>query len=421
MSYQPKLSDKEKEIAFNRILKKQFNSKCADCGANSPTWVSIDFGVFVCYNCSGAHRNLGQHITRVRSTQLDSWNQDQVDMMDAMGNDLNEYWEDRLPKQKKADPSYTLEQRQAYVNDKYVKRLWIKQGVAEPKVRYTHCQLQGIPFKADKPQQQKSQMQVIKTEQSLKQFYSDNGSNNKAVADAVKQFKTTQCIEQIQILDQLNDFKTTQGFDLFAADITKIKTPTKINLLSPEKKEKDWTQQAVQTSVQTQFNYNTTDLLSFDLTPTPPQQPQIISQQSAPPQNKIPNPQQFLSTPGIQIQQSQFNTYNPSQNQNQFQPLSKPPLYQAPSLATNQIPNPSQFTTYTPNRPASFSQAQHPQSAQNSYRQPQQQFSAQQPSWTDAVNYANNPFATNDIMNLYGKQNDTSQGKYDALRNNPFV
>lgn len=30
-------------------------------------------------------------------------------MMDAMGNDLNEYWEDRLPKSKKADPSFSLE------------------------------------------------------------------------------------------------------------------------------------------------------------------------------------------------------------------------------------------------------------------------------------------------------------------------
>jgi hypothetical protein len=35
---------------------------------------SIDFGVFVCLNCSGAHRALGPSVTRVRSTQLDSWN-----------------------------------------------------------------------------------------------------------------------------------------------------------------------------------------------------------------------------------------------------------------------------------------------------------------------------------------------------------
>ena len=35
---------------------------------------SIDFGVFVCLNCSGAHRALGPTITRVRSAKLDTWN-----------------------------------------------------------------------------------------------------------------------------------------------------------------------------------------------------------------------------------------------------------------------------------------------------------------------------------------------------------
>jgi len=34
---------------------------------------SLDFGVFLCSNCSGAHRALGPTITRVRSTKLDKW------------------------------------------------------------------------------------------------------------------------------------------------------------------------------------------------------------------------------------------------------------------------------------------------------------------------------------------------------------
>lgn len=34
---------------------------------------SLDFGVFTCSNCSGAHRALGPTVTRVKSTKLDRW------------------------------------------------------------------------------------------------------------------------------------------------------------------------------------------------------------------------------------------------------------------------------------------------------------------------------------------------------------
>ena len=42
---------------------------------------SLDFGVFLCSNCSGAHRSLGPTVTRVRSTKLDKWQADWVDFM----------------------------------------------------------------------------------------------------------------------------------------------------------------------------------------------------------------------------------------------------------------------------------------------------------------------------------------------------
>lgn len=42
------------------------NEKCAECEAPSPEWASLNLGILVCIECSGAHRNLGVHISKVK-------------------------------------------------------------------------------------------------------------------------------------------------------------------------------------------------------------------------------------------------------------------------------------------------------------------------------------------------------------------
>jgi hypothetical protein len=41
------------------------NKICADCPTKNPRWASISLGIFVCLPCSGIHRNLGVHISKV--------------------------------------------------------------------------------------------------------------------------------------------------------------------------------------------------------------------------------------------------------------------------------------------------------------------------------------------------------------------
>lgn len=38
-----------------------------------PEWASLNLGVLMCIECSGIHRNLGSHISKVRSLGLDDW------------------------------------------------------------------------------------------------------------------------------------------------------------------------------------------------------------------------------------------------------------------------------------------------------------------------------------------------------------
>ena len=68
------------------ILKRSDNAECMDCCATAPKWAVVNWGIFVCIRCSGMHRNLGTHISKVKSCNLDKWTVDEVRWMEKMGN-----------------------------------------------------------------------------------------------------------------------------------------------------------------------------------------------------------------------------------------------------------------------------------------------------------------------------------------------
>ncbi|KAL8812054.1 MAG: hypothetical protein Q9223_001281 [Gallowayella weberi] len=107
----------------------QGNAWCADCGSNVKTeWVSINLGIVLCIECSGIHRSLGTHISKVRSLTLDttSFTTDIVELLLLVGNRVsNMVWEARLDQSSKPLPSATRDQRLRFITSKYVDRAYV--------------------------------------------------------------------------------------------------------------------------------------------------------------------------------------------------------------------------------------------------------------------------------------------------------
>ncbi|XP_061367199.1 ADP-ribosylation factor GTPase-activating protein AGD5-like [Gastrolobium bilobum] len=113
------LNAKHKKI-LEGLLKLPENRECADCKAKGPRWASVNLGIFICMQCSGIHRSLGVHISKVRSATLDTWLPEQVAFIQSMGNEkANSYWEAELP------PNYDRVGIENFIRAKYEEKRWV--------------------------------------------------------------------------------------------------------------------------------------------------------------------------------------------------------------------------------------------------------------------------------------------------------
>lgn len=103
------------------------NSNCADCGAPNPDWASINIGCIICHECSGVHRKLGTHISKIRSLTLDKWEPQLFQLLKYMGNEaVNKVYEANIqPPLQKIKPEAERSDRELYITQKYAERKFV--------------------------------------------------------------------------------------------------------------------------------------------------------------------------------------------------------------------------------------------------------------------------------------------------------
>ncbi|XP_040211366.1 arf-GAP with GTPase, ANK repeat and PH domain-containing protein 3-like isoform X1 [Rana temporaria] len=121
-----RLGSQSDALAIQSIRSVRGNSLCVDCDTPNPDWASLNLGTLMCIECSGIHRNLGTHLSRVRSLDLDDWPVELTMVMMAIGNSLaNSVWENCTEGYSKPTPESSREEKERWIRAKYEQKLFL--------------------------------------------------------------------------------------------------------------------------------------------------------------------------------------------------------------------------------------------------------------------------------------------------------
>ncbi|KAJ6654959.1 hypothetical protein lerEdw1_006430 [Lerista edwardsae] len=130
----------------DQVQRLEGNAQCCDCREPAPEWASINLGITLCIECSGIHRSLGVHFSKVRSLTLDSWEPELVkarwkrdrsvrmsplhllQLMCELGNRvINQIYEARVEEMniKRPLPGCSRSEKEAWIRAKYVEKKFI--------------------------------------------------------------------------------------------------------------------------------------------------------------------------------------------------------------------------------------------------------------------------------------------------------
>ncbi|XP_012253664.2 stromal membrane-associated protein 1 isoform X2 [Athalia rosae] len=117
------------QTLLTQMLRDEDNKYCVDCDAKGPRWASWNLGIFLCIRCAGIHRNLGVHISKVKSVNLDTWTPEQVVSLQQMGNSrARAVYEANLPdsfRRPQTDSGLECFIRAKYEHKKHIAKEWV--------------------------------------------------------------------------------------------------------------------------------------------------------------------------------------------------------------------------------------------------------------------------------------------------------
>ncbi|XP_074171645.1 arf-GAP with GTPase, ANK repeat and PH domain-containing protein 1 isoform X14 [Rhinolophus sinicus] len=121
-----RLTSQSEAMALQSIRNIRGNSHCVDCETQNPNWASLNLGALMCIECSGIHRNLGTHLSRVRSLDLDDWPVELIKVMSSIGNELaNSVWEENSQGRTKPSLDSTRDEKERWIRAKYEQKLFL--------------------------------------------------------------------------------------------------------------------------------------------------------------------------------------------------------------------------------------------------------------------------------------------------------